>query len=242
MRKSRLHWIASPCVLFYDLSAHNLGGVLGVFQEALGRVCPPIEAAVLKPPQQVLVDIVVYRNITGVDNTKVHTGLDGVVQEHRVEGLTNGLVATEGEGHVGNTTRDMAPRQGGTEDAGGFNEVDDIFVVLLNTRGHCQNVGIEDDVVGVELHLVYQNTVGTCANLHLALDICRLTLLIKRHNHHSSPMPFDNFGIFNEGLLALLQGNTVYDAFPLRAFEALFDYRELRRVDHKGQLADFGLR
>lgn len=49
-------------------------------------------------------------------------------------------------------------------------EVDAIFVVLLYAGGNSQDVGIKDDVIGVEVQPVHQQPIGPCADLHLVLD------------------------------------------------------------------------
>ena len=43
-----------------------------------------------------------------IDDAHVHAGLAGMVQESTVEGSANRLVASEGEGNVGNAPADLA--------------------------------------------------------------------------------------------------------------------------------------
>lgn len=56
----------------------------------------------------------------------------------------------------------------------GRDEADCILVVFLHACTNGQDVGVKDDVVWVESHLVDQQLVGTSANLHFALRICGL--------------------------------------------------------------------
>ena len=41
---------------------------------------------------------------TRIDDGHVETGGDGVVKEGRVHGFADGVVSTEGEGHIGEST------------------------------------------------------------------------------------------------------------------------------------------
>ena len=45
-----------------------------------------------------------------------------------------------------------------------------IGVVLFNTSCNCEDVGIEDDVIGIEPHLLYQEPVGPFTYLHLVFN------------------------------------------------------------------------
>ena len=45
-----------------------------------------------------------------------------------------------------------------------------IGVVLFNTSCNCEDVGIEDDVIGIEPHLLYQEPVGPFTHLHLVFN------------------------------------------------------------------------
>lgn len=49
----------------------------------------------------------------------------------------------------------------------GVDEVDAVVVVLLEPRGDGEDVGVEDDVLGREAHLVHQDVVRALADLDL---------------------------------------------------------------------------
>ena len=65
-------------------------------------------------------------------------------------------------------------RQGAFYLAGGFDKINGVVVVLLDTRGDGEDVGVEDDVTGFEPNLVDQKVVGPSADLVLTLCVCGL--------------------------------------------------------------------
>ena len=65
-----------------------------------------------------------------VDNAHVHASLAGMVQEGTVEAPPHCLIASEGEGNVGDTPADFAPWALPLDLPGGANEVNSVVVVL----------------------------------------------------------------------------------------------------------------
>ena len=63
------------------------------------------EHHVLDALAQLRGNVVVDRELAGVDDAHVHAGLDGVVEEHRVHRLAHRVVAAEGEGDVATRRR-----------------------------------------------------------------------------------------------------------------------------------------
>ena len=82
-----------------------LGGRLapepaGDLDEALGGVGPAVQDHVLDPLGQLGIEPVVDGQRPGIDDAHVHAGLDGVEEEHRVDGLPDRVVAAERERDV----------------------------------------------------------------------------------------------------------------------------------------------
>ncbi len=102
-----------------------------------------------------------------VDDPHVHAGGAGVVQEGGVEGAPHGLVAPEGERDVGHPPADLAPGAHFLDLTAGVDEVDGVVVVLLHAGSHSEDVGVEDDVLGVKPHLLHQDAVRPLADAHL---------------------------------------------------------------------------
>lgn len=47
-----------------------------------------------------------------------------------------------------------------------LDEVFSIVVVFLHSSGHCENVWIKDDVIGVEINFGHKQVVRTCADFN----------------------------------------------------------------------------
>ena len=123
--------------------------------------------------EQVLRDVLVDDELAGVDDAHVHAGLDGVVQERRVNRLAHHVVAAEREREVADAAADLHARAGRLDDPRRLDEVDRVVVVLLEAGRDRQDVRIEDDVGRIEAGLFRQQLVGALADLDLALRRCR---------------------------------------------------------------------
>lgn len=77
------------------------------------------------------------------------------------------LIASEGKGDVGYTTADLASWAPLLNLCGGIDEVHSIVVVLCHAGADSENVGIKDDILWIETHLLYQDLVGTGADTDL---------------------------------------------------------------------------
>ena len=122
-------------------------------EQPVGRVGAAVEDHVLAQLAQLRVDVVVERELAGVDDPHVHAGLDGVVEEHRVHGLAHRLVAAEGERQVRHAARDVHERHLLLDAPRRLDEGEPVAVVLLDAGGDREDVGIEDDVLRREADL-----------------------------------------------------------------------------------------
>ena len=75
-----------------------------------------------------------------------------------------------------------APGQVLLDPAGGLDEVDAVVGVLLDAGGECEEVRVEDDVLGREADLVDEDVVGALADLLAALEVVGLALLVEGHH------------------------------------------------------------
>ncbi len=104
-------------------------------------------------------DVVVDRQLAGVDDAHVHAVVDGVVQEHRVHRLAHRIVAAERERHVARRRR--SPWMSGSFSLMSRRGVDEglaVAVVLLHARGDGEDIRVEDDVLGREADLFSVST------------------------------------------------------------------------------------
>ena len=173
MRQPLLHRPLAPGQIDFLRLLPLAAEFLGQRQQPLGGVGPAVEHHVLAGLAQFRIEVVIDRDLPGIDDAHVHAGLDGVKQEHRMHGLAHALVAAEGERQVRDAAGDMHVRQVGPDPARRLDEIDAVAVVLLHAGGDGEDIGIEDDVLGRKADLVHQNVVGALANLGLALEACR---------------------------------------------------------------------
>ena len=214
---------------------------VGQLHEPLGGVGPPVEDHVLDVLEQRLADVLVDDQLAGVDDAHVHAGLDGVEQERRVHRLAHDVVAAERERQVADAAADLHARAGRLDDAGRLDEVDRVVVVLLEPGGDRQDVGVEDDVGGIELRLLDQQLVGALTDRHLARDGVGLAGLVEGHDDDAGAVALDQLGLVQEVGFAFLQADRVDHALALHALQAGLDHRPLGAVDHHRHAGDLGL-
>ena len=94
-----------------------------------------------------MIDRLVHRQLSGIDDAHVHADLDRMVEEHRMHGLSNRLIAAERERQVGYATRHVNVRQGLNDVAGRIDEIDAIIVMFLDAGRYREHIRIEDDIL-----------------------------------------------------------------------------------------------
>ncbi len=225
---------------------HGLGPVAcepgSRVEESFGRVVAPREHDVLAQLAQFGVDLVVYSELTGVDDAHPHTGFDSPEQEHRVHCFANRFVPAEREREVRDTPGDVDEWQLVGDRLGGLEEVEAIAVVFLDASGDGKDVRVDDDVVGREADLVDQEVVRPPGDVDLAFDGVGLADLVERHHDHCGAVVETRASLGQECCFALLHRDRVHDRLALHALQARFDDLELRRVDHDRHTGDVGLR
>ncbi len=150
-----------------------------------------------------------------------------MVQEHRVHSLTNGIVAAEREREVADAAADFGARAGSLDLAGGFYEVDRVFVVFLDTGGNGENIGVENDVRRVVAYFFDKDLVGALADVYFSLNRIGLALFVESHHHNGRTETAADFGLADKLADAFFHGNGIDDTFPLQAFQARFDHLKL---------------
>ena len=119
---------------------------LGDLEQALGGVGPAVEQHVLDRGPERLGEVLVDRELAGIDDPHVHAGAGGVIEERRVHRLADGVVPAERERDVRNPARDMDVRPSRLDPARGLDEGAGVVVVLGDAGGDGEDVGVEDDV------------------------------------------------------------------------------------------------
>jgi hypothetical protein len=88
--------------------------------------------------------------------------------------LADHVVAAEGKRDIADTARDLRARAYLLDPPRGFQEIDRIVVVLVDSRRDGQDVGVEDDVLGPENRPVRQNLERAAADADLVVRFGRL--------------------------------------------------------------------
>ena len=209
-------------------------------QQTLGRVGAAVERDILARRAQFGVEIVVDRDLAGIDDTHVHAGGDGVSEKHRVHRLAHRLVAAERKREVRDAAGDVGVRKVFSDPARRLDEGDAVAVVLLHAGGDGKDVRIKNDVLRREADAVHQDVVGARANRRLALERVGLARLVERHDDDGRTIAAHDLGMMDEAFLAFLERDGIHDRLALNAFEAGLDHGEFRGIDHHRHAGDVG--
>src|ERR1043165_9526227 len=109
--------------------------------------------------------------------------------------LPHDIVTSERKRDVANTAADLRAGQILLDPPRGFDEIQRIVVVFLNACSHCQNIRIKNNVGWIEPDTLRQNLIGASADLLLALEAVRLSLLVERHYDHRRAVAADQGGL-----------------------------------------------
>lgn len=213
----------------------------GEVEEALGRAIVFIEEDVLYCGEEILWNLIVNFEHAGIHDAHVHACLSGVVEEGRVHCFAHGVVSSEREGDVRDTAGDLGEGEVFFDPAGGVDEVESVVVVLFDSGGDGEDVGVKNDVLGREADFIDKDVVGALADAALVLVSGGLALFVKGHDDDSSAVVEDVLGIFSEGVFAFFEGDGVDDAFALEVLESFFNDLPFRGIDHDGNGLDVGL-
>ena len=169
---------------------------LGNFEQALGGVGPAVEQHILDRGPERLRQILIDRELAGIDDPHVHAGARRVIEERRMHRLAHGVVSAERERDVRNPTGDADMRPPGLDPACGLDEGARVVVVLRNAGGDGEDVGVEDDVAGGEPDTLGEQAIGALAYGELALWRLCLSPLVEGHDHDGRAVALHQPGLF----------------------------------------------
>ena len=196
-----------------------------------------VQDDILHRPEQVRFYVVVNLQHRRVDDAHIQSGAYGMIEESRVHRLPHRVVTSEGKREVAHAAARLRQRQVFFNPGYRPYEVDAVGSMLLDARTHRQDVHVEDDVLRRKPYARQQSVCPFC-NSNLALVGCRLSLLVERHHHHSSPESSQFPCLSQKLLLAALQADAVHDALTLCVLQSLQNRRPVRRVDHEHRRSD----
>ncbi|EGF30551.1 hypothetical protein IMCC9480_1254 [Oxalobacteraceae bacterium IMCC9480] len=240
VRQPLLHRAVAPFeVLFFFLVTGFQGA--GDLDHAFGGIVAAVQHDVFDALAQLGRQLAVDAHHAGVDDAHRHAGLDCVVQEYRVDRFACRVVAAEAEADVRDTAADFGVRQILADPACRVDEVDRVIVVLFDAGGDRKNVRVEDDVFRRKADFRHQQVVGALADFGLARERIGLAFFIEGHHDHGRTVAAAQTGLAQEFILAFFHRNRVHDRLALHAFQARFDDRPLRRIDHDRYAGDVRL-
>ena len=163
---------------------------------------------------QICRDVIVDRQLSRVDDTHIHAVVDGVVQEHTMESLSQLIEAPKGKTQVREATAHLGMGTLLTDDLSSLDKIDRVVVMFDHSCGDRQDIQVKNDVLRWEANLD-QELVGSAADLDLFLSTCSLTRLIKCHHDDSSAVFENEPCLVKEVLLSLLERDGVDDTLAL---------------------------
>ena len=197
--------------------------VAGNFEQPLGGVGAFVQHEVFDAVAQFRRDVVVYRELSRVDDAHVHAGLDRVVEKHRMNRLAHRFVAAERKGDVADAAADADQRHGLFDLPRRLDEGHAVSIVFLNAGADGEHVVIENNVFGRETDHFGQNLVRTRTDVQTPLQRVGLAVRVERHDDHRRAIQTRFFRLLDERLFAFLHADGIHHAFALHAFQAGFD-------------------
>ena len=114
--------------------------------------------------------------------------------------------------------------------------------MFLNPGRNGKDVRIKDDVLGREPHFLDENTIGTGADLGLAVKGIGLPGLVEGHDHDGGAIGQAQARVMAEGVFAFFQADGIDHRLALHALQAGLDHLPFGTVDHDRHAGDIGLR
>src|SRR5207253_739264 len=114
-----------------------------------------------------------------------------VVEEDRVDRLTDRLIASEGEADVRHAPADEGARQLRLDPPRRLDVRDGVVRMGLDTGRDREDVRVEDDLLGRKAGLLGEDLERAPGDRHLSIDRVGLTLLVERHDDDGRAVPPD---------------------------------------------------
>ena len=211
------------------------------FQQTVGRIRTTVQDDVFDTFTQFFGDLFIDHKLTGINDAHIHACLGGIIQENRMHGFADRVVAAERERYVRHTAGNLGIGQARLDQLTGFDEINGIVVVFFDAGCDRKDVGIENDIFWREAYLIDQHPVAAFANLDLAINRVGLTFFIKRHDNHSRPITAQHFCLCDKGFIAFFQADRVDDPLALKTFKPGLNDIPFRTVDHDRHTRDVWL-
>ena len=116
--------------------------------------------------------------------------------------LAHGVVASEGERYVGETSASAATRAAFFDFLDGIDEVHSIVIMFLHTSGDCEDIKVEDDILRIHADLFGQNLKGALGDADFFVFRRSLSFLVKGHDDNGGSVAHNFFGLSLELVFA----------------------------------------
>ena len=169
-----------------------------------------------------------------MDNGRVQTRLDALVQEDRVEDLAGGRV--EAEGHVGQTQHGRHAGQLGLNGPDALNGLDAVLPALLHARRQRQGERVEEEVLGRQPVTLDRDVADVAGGPQLPLRRAGLALLVNAGaDHGGAELAGEAQERVEPGArtVALLEVDRVEDGPAAEPLQRGAHHRPLGGVDHE---------
>ncbi len=209
--------------------------------QSLGGIGAAIQQHILHHREELRFDLLVDLEHPRIHDRHIEASLDRMVEEGRVHRLTDGIIPTEGEGDITESSARLGTRKRCLDLTHRLNEVNGVVVVFLNAGRNREDIGIENDVLRIESNLVDKKSVGTATNPDFILLGGGLTLLVKGHDNDRRPVALGQASPLEKGLLTILEADGIQHTLALEALHPLLQHRPLGTVDHDRHTTDLGV-
>ena len=176
-------------------------------------------------------NIIINQRLRRVNNTHIHSGLYGAIQKHRVHHFTHIIVAAKRKRKIAHSPTHLSSRQVGFYPLHSFNKVYRIVLMLFDTCGNSQYIGVKNYILRIKM-MLHKQVISSFANLNSALISVSLTCLVKSHHHHCCTVRSYFFSLLQKLLFTIFQRNRVYHTLTLRALQSRLNNFPFRRVNH----------
>ena len=217
MRQALFYGLAAPVVGLHGLLFARCLSLylLGQVNELFGGTRRFVKYYVLHGPQQVGFYVVIHLQHAWINDAHVKSLGYGMIEKHRVHGLTHHVIASESEREIGYTAAGQSSRKIVLNPPHGLDEVDAIVGMFLYTRAHGEHVHVEDDVVRAEMQPIHQQVIGPLAYSRFAFIGSSLSVFIESHHHDGRPHELTFMRMSQKLGFSVLQTDAVDDAFAL---------------------------
>merc|ERR1712194_275657 len=127
-----------------------------------------------------------------------------MMQKGGMEAPPHRLISTETERNIADPSTDLAAWAYTLDFTSGVDEINRIVAVFRKARANGKNIGVEDDILGVETHLLDKDLVRTLAHGNLLFLICGLTRFIESHHNNGRAVPLAYLRLSDERFLTFL--------------------------------------